>query len=660
MIDEQPTYSDRLTRLTQRVLQRLAPEALWGPETEHARRCRTILMFWLLGAVPWPPVFAAIYGPVLGAWTGCWFCLLGFLALLVVPVLLRTTHSVTLAGNWTVAAMLGTLTALGSITGGVGAPALTWLMGAPLVAVHVVGLRAGLFWTCFVLIELATFEALQHMGVQVPQRLTPDQIHALEFTGLMGLVLLIATLAGAYEFQRQEAMRMAADHQLRLRGALQRTEDHAVRLAASNEALRISEEQMRQTTAALQASEALYRSLVQNSPMGMLFYTLDADDRLLLTEANPAAEQLTGLDTNALVGLTIEEAFPALRGTEVPQRYRVAARDGVPWTVEHLPYDDSGGTRGVYELRAFQTSPGKMVTVFMNITDRVQAEAAVRASEREIALQAGKAEVATDVLHNVGNVLSSVKVSSTLLRDKLARSEVPTLELVARTFDEHAGNLAAFLVEDPRGRKLPQFLSNLAAVLNAEQKTLQQELESLSGAVEHIARVVAMQQVHSRGHELVEDIRPADLVEQALNIGIGRHPITVVRQFDEIAEVPLQRHKVLQILVNLVKNARQALLAGCNAEPQVTVTIARIHGADEVERLQVRVADNGVGIAPEHLPHMFSFGFTTRREGHGFGLHSAANLAQDMGGNLTVASPGCGRGAVFTLELPLLPERSAV
>jgi two-component system, LuxR family, sensor kinase FixL len=76
-------------------------------------------------------------------------------------------------------------------------------------------------------------------------------------------------------------------------------------------------------------------------------------------------------------------------------------------------------------------------------------------------------------------------------------------------------------------------------------------------------------------------------------------------------------------------------------------------------RLRITVADNGVGVAPESFSRLFTQGFTTKKEGHGFGLHSSALAAEEMGGTLTCVSEGPGRGAAFTLELPL-DERAAV
>ena len=111
--------------------------------------------------------------------------------------------------------------------------------------------------------------------------------------------------------------------------------------------------------------------------------------------------------------------------------------------------------------------------------------------------------------------------------------------------------------------------------------------------------------------------------------------------------VYLYKHKVLQILINLVRNAKYACDASENPVKRLTLRVV-----NNPDRIQISVIDTGIGISAENLPHIFEHGFTTRKDGHGFGLHSAAMAAKEMGGSLTVFSAGINQGATFTLELP--------
>ncbi len=118
--------------------------------------------------------------------------------------------------------------------------------------------------------------------------------------------------------------------------------------------------------------------------------------------------------------------------------------------------------------------------------------------------------------------------------------------------------------------------------------------------------------------------------------------------------ITVEKHKVLQILVNLMRNAKFACSESGLPDRQMTLRVSR-----DADIVKISVSDNGVGIAPENLTRIFSHGFTTRKDGHGFGLHSGALAATEMGGRLSVQSDGLGLGAAFTLELPCRTQESA-
>ncbi|MGH7993481.1 MAG: sensor histidine kinase, partial [Limisphaerales bacterium] len=264
-------------------------------------------------------------------------------------------------------------------------------------------------------------------------------------------------------------------------------------------------------------------------------------------------------------------------------------------------------------------------------------------------------EVATGVLHNVGNVLNSVNVSATLLRDQVRKSETHSLLKATDLLKEKNGDLGAFLTTDPKGKLMPQLIVQVAEELQKEQANTLRELEQLTKNVDHIKDIIAMQQSYARVAGVVEKVSLASLVEDALQINaaaLARHEVNVIRQFAEVPPLMVDKHKVLQILINLIRNAKYAL-DDCNqGEKRLTLTIAKADG----ECVMVRVEDNGIGIPAENLTRIFSHGFTTRPSGHGFGLHIGALYAREMGGSLSAASAGTGRGATFTLILPLTPS----
>jgi signal transduction histidine kinase len=270
---------------------------------------------------------------------------------------------------------------------------------------------------------------------------------------------------------------------------------------------------------------------------------------------------------------------------------------------------------------------------------------------------AGMSEIATNVLHNVGNALNSVNVSTDLIVDSVKKSKASSLARVVLLLQEHAHDLGPFLTKDPNGRHVAAHLARLSEHLAAEEAKITGELDSLRRNVEHIKEIVAMQQNYATVGGVNEMTDLAGLVEDSLRLnegGLNRHGVKIVRELEKAPPMNVEKHKILQILVNLVRNAKYACDDSARADKRLTVRLANGDG-----RVKISVLDNGVGIPPENLTRIFNYGFTTRKGGHGFGLHGSALAAREMGGSLTVCSGGHGQGAAFTLELPCpAPEKT--
>jgi len=329
--------------------------------------------------------------------------------------------------------------------------------------------------------------------------------------------------------------------------------------------------------------------------------------------------------------------------------YRMVAADGrIVWIREISTFIFDNGT------------PQALRGVFFDITEQKQAEEELDSLNRrllESSRQAGMAEVATGVLHNVGNVLNSVNVSSTLICDQVRNSRAARLKDVVLLLNKNAPDLGNFITNDPKGKIIPGYLNSLSERLSAEQQDLLKELELLTKNVEHIKEIVAMQQNYARVSGIIESLSVRNLVEDALQMNaaaLARHGILVIRDFHEVPVIAVDKHKVLQILVNLIRNAKYAIDAAARRDKRLSVIIRM----NERTMIEVTVTDNGIGIAPENLTRIFSHGFTTKRDGHGFGLHSGALAAKEMGGSLTSFSEGVGKGATFVLQLPLNAQRA--
>ena len=276
------------------------------------------------------------------------------------------------------------------------------------------------------------------------------------------------------------------------------------------------------------------------------------------------------------------------------------------------------------------------------------------------ARQAGMAEIANNVLHNVGNVLNSVNVSAALIGSKLRESKSAGLAKAVNLMNEHAAHLGTFITLDERGKALPGYLNKLVATLAQEKQGIAQELDSLTKSVDHIKEIVATQQSYSGVSSVIESVQVKDLLEDALRMNAGsiaHHQIDIVKEFAEVPSMLLDKHLMLQILINLIGNAKHALNGGSQQPHQIKLKMDVAEGSDS-PRLRIRIEDNGEGIAPENLTRLFAHGFTTRKNGHGFGLHSCALAVKEMRGNITAFSDGLGQGAAFVVELPMNREPS--
>jgi len=288
------------------------------------------------------------------------------------------------------------------------------------------------------------------------------------------------------------------------------------------------------------------------------------------------------------------------------------------------------------------------------ISDRLRAEGELAAAQQQLMAAAGRAgiaEISTGVLHNVGNVLNSINVSATLASDRLRQSKVSELSRAVKLVEQHADDLAAFITTDSKGKQLVPFLSLLATHLADERVDILKELELLTSKIDHIKAIVSTQQSYAGVSGVTETVDVATLLDDAMKLNsasLERHSIRVMREYAKISPVRLDKQKSLQILVNLIKNAKDACAESGQSKRQLTLRT----GLGEHGTIQIQVIDNGVGIPRDHLTRIFSHGFTTKKTGHGFGLHSCANAAQELGGSLQAYSEGPGTGATFILELP--------
>ncbi len=415
----------------------------------------------------------------------------------------------------------------------------------------------------------------------------------------------------------------------------------------------------RQAEEALKDSEARYRNLFENNPVPMFVMDLES---LGFIAVNNAATRHYGYGQSEFLLLSLPAITREADPLDIERAFRSNAKsfDAGEWK-----HKKRNGEVIEVQLTAHAISfAGKIAKIVLatDVTERNRAQRELDEMHKklvEASRAAGMAEVATGVLHNVGNVLNSVNVSASLLGDSVRKSKTASIRKVAELLESNRDDLASFFGPNGKGQMMPTYLATLAQQIDAEQQSRLAEIEQLTKNIAHIKDIVAMQQDYAKVAGVMEDFAPRTLIDEALRVTnpeLQRCSVSV--EIDcppALPKVNTDRHKVLQILVNLITNAHQAMDALPPSERCLKLSAACGNGG----RVRIAVADNGCGIPKENLTRVFNHGFTTKSGGHGFGLHSAANAATEVGGSLSGASEGPGKGAVFVLELPLAQPDAA-
>jgi PAS domain S-box-containing protein len=357
-----------------------------------------------------------------------------------------------------------------------------------------------------------------------------------------------------------------------------------------------------------------------------------------------------------LKGIIHEEDLP--RAQETWQR---ALENGKAYHVEYRVRRADGAVGHVVEHGQAARVPlhGSVLRgILLDVTAQKEAEAAIKDMHRlmlESSRQAGMAEIASGVLHNVGNVLNSLNVGAKLLLERMQRSRLDRLCDATAMLKQHVPGDLQFLVSDKRGQALPSYLEELAVYLRDEQQRLAASVSDIIDRVDRIRDVILLQQTHSNVHALQEPLDVATVMEEALRLEAGANqgqiPYEVERQYADLPPVPLARGLLLQVLVALFANATHAM---AGVAPELRKLMLRL-GPNGAGGVRIIVEDNGCGLAQAELVTIFRQGYSTKAGGHGFGLHHAALVADDLGGSLRAESEGPGRGARFILDLPTEP-----
>ena len=454
-----------------------------------------------------------------------------------------------------------------------------------------------------------------------------------------------------------------SDHELRkAHHAVQRTNDQlefrvrqrTEELSETNGRLRLEMREREKANTELRQSEAQVRAIVETASDGIIAF----DEEGTLASCNTAAAAMFEFDINELLTHDVNSLFASQGNVEPLEKLKRIAD-------AHKGHHELRGMRASEEefpaeisIRKITLADRRLYTAFMrDLTDHKEAERRLSEMNQELieaSRKAGMADVANGVLHNVGNVLNSVNVSASLVAERVKNLRIEGIRSAAKLMQDQGDKLGDFFNSDERGQRLPEYLGRLGEHLGKERDSTVGEIDALIDNVEHIKEIVRSQQSYAGVSGVIEEIALDELIDDAMRFvtsSFSRHGIEIIKEYeDDIPRIEVDKAKLLQILVNLIKNAKESVIEAAKPQKRVAIRI----GAGEHGYVAIEVEDNGVGIAKDKLTTIFSHGFTTKQNGHGFGLHSSANAATELNGSLSVSSDGLGEGATFLIELPLI------
>lgn len=393
----------------------------------------------------------------------------------------------------------------------------------------------------------------------------------------------------------------------------------------------------------LQSSLNALQDVMHTAPSVIL--TVDQSGSIL--SANNKVEKLLNISPENIKDKDIKLFIPNLKLNNITEEMvtrietKVIGTDNIEHPIELSASIGNIGTSAYYTLMMHDISARKAQEKEVKILNQRLVD---------VSRQTGISEIAASILHNIGNVLNSVNTSVSLLNGRIRKSRVTGIDKVAGLLNKNSENLSTFFASD-KGSQVCDYISVLAQELRQENSENLSEIDELERNIKHIEMIISAQQKNAHHTGIIQEVSIGDLISDCVDMNLSsieNYNIDIQHSYKNIPTITLDRHKLMQILVNLIRNAKDSLVESKVEKPTILITVQK-----ESDFILIQVDDNGLGMDEEVLAKLFSFGFTTKKDGHGFGLHSCSIEAKNLGGSLTATSKGKGQGACFSLKLPL-------
>ncbi|MCX7708512.1 MAG: substrate-binding domain-containing protein [Clostridia bacterium] len=260
----------------------------------------------------------------------------------------------------------------------------------------------------------------------------------------------------------------------------------------------------------------------------------------------------------------------------------------------------------------------------------------------------GMADVAIEIIHNIGNLLNSINASAVLMEELTKAPSFDDFSRANRLLAEQINDFDNFLCSDPRGKKLLQFYLKLGDSFIALKSQLFTQVNRLGDKINSVGEMITSQQNYAGVNLALEELDLVGTLEDAIRLlseSLEKFGIKIERKYESTPKVLAQRIKLFHILINVINNAKEAMSKTPMSERVLTLMVYE----DPYGKF-VSIKDRGCGIPVTELEAIFSYGYTTKKDGHGFGLHSCMSYMNEIGGSIWAESDGYGKGATFMIR----------
>ena len=296
---------------------------------------------------------------------------------------------------------------------------------------------------------------------------------------------------------------------------------------------------------------------------------------------------------------------------------------------------------------------------FKEVSNIIEYEEKMKSVVEANALQAGKLEMSSGILHDIGNAVTAFGSEIAKLQQELQWRELNDLKKLIKLFDGKSEKIDEALGPG-KGKALLKFLHALNGSLNQRQTDISGISTQLYETTRHIQEILNIQRHYVKGKKKGEraPVKLRNIIEDALSIQertLEKRGITITKDIPlDIPEISGDKTKLIQVVINILKNAGEAFdEVHDDREKEMSLALSVLENEPMIELL---ISDNAIGLEPQIGPKLLEKGNTSKNTGTGFGLYNCKQIIETHQGEIDISSEGPNLGAKVRLTFPLMEK----